>query len=143
MTTTTERLVDRQVEQVLLEAATRAPSVHNSQPWRFVVGPRRITVHADPERQLRVADAPGRALLVSCGAAVMNLRVAAEHLGFHPRVRILPAPDDPTLVATLDVDHRHDPREVAWRTSTRRSRRAGPTATRSRTAGCPSRCWPR
>jgi hypothetical protein len=107
MTTTTERLVDRQVEQVLLEAATRAPSVHNSQPWRFVVGPRRIAVHADPERQLRVADAPGRALLVSCGAAVMNLRVAAEHLGFHPRVRILPAPDDPTHVATLDVDHRH------------------------------------
>jgi hypothetical protein len=107
MATTTERLVDQQVEQVLLEAATRAPSVHNSQPWRFVVGPRRITVHADPERQLRVADAPGRALLVSCGAALMNLRVAAEHLGFHPRVRILPAPDDPTLVATVDVDHRH------------------------------------
>jgi Nitroreductase family len=107
MTTTTERLVDRQVEQVLLEAATRAPSVHNSQPWRFAVGPRRIAVHADPGRQLRVADAPGRALLVSCGAAVMNLRVAAEHLGFHPRVRVLPAPDDPTLVAVLDVDHRH------------------------------------
>jgi nitroreductase len=109
MTTTTERLVDRQVEQVLLEAATRAPSVHNSQPWRFEVGPRRITVYADPERQLRVADAPGRALLVSCGAAVMNLRVAAEHLGFHPRVRVLPSPDDPTLVAVLDVDHRHQP----------------------------------
>ena len=109
MTTTTERLVDRQVEQVLLEAATRAPSVHNSQPWRFTVGPCRIAVHADPERQLRVADAPGRALLVSCGAAVMNLRVAAEHLGFHPRVRLLPAPDDPTLVAVLEVDHRHHP----------------------------------
>ncbi len=107
MTTTTERLVDRQVEQVLLEAATRAPSVHNSQPWRFTVGPCRIAVHADPERQLRVADAPGRALLVSCGAAVMNLRVAAEHLGFHPRLRVLPAPDDPTLVAVLEVDHRH------------------------------------
>jgi nitroreductase len=107
MTTTTERLVDRQVEQVLLEAATRAPSVHNSQPWRFVVGPRQIAVHADPERQLRVADAPGRAMLVSCGAAVMNLRVAAEHLGFHPRLRVLPAPDDPTLVAVLEVDHRH------------------------------------
>jgi hypothetical protein len=110
MTTTTERLVDRQVEEVLLEAATRAPSVHNSQPWRFAVGPGRIAVHADPERQLRVADAPGRALLVSCGAAVMNLRVAAEHLGFHPRVRVLPVPDDPTLVAVLEFDHRHQPR---------------------------------
>jgi nitroreductase len=107
MTIRTERLIDGQVEHALLEAATRAPSVHNSQPWRFVVGRRRITVHADAERQLRVVDAPGRSLLVSCGAAVMNLRVAAEHLGFHPRVRILPAPDDPTLVATLDVDHRH------------------------------------
>jgi hypothetical protein len=107
MTTATEHLVDRQVEQVLLEAATRAPSVHNSQPWRFEVAPRRISVFADTGRQLRIADAPGRSLLISCGAALLNLRVAAEHLGFHPRVRILPSPDDPGLVAIVDVDHRH------------------------------------
>jgi nitroreductase len=99
-------LVDEQVRRKLLEAATAAPSIHNSQPWRFLVGPRRIELYADPRRQLHIADADGRSLLISCGAALFNLRVAAEHLGFHPRVRLLPS-KDPTLAATVDVDHRH------------------------------------
>jgi nitroreductase len=90
----------------LLHAATLAPSLHNSQPWAFVVGPRQIEVYADAARQLHNADPTGRALLVSCGAAVFNLRVAAEHLGFHPRVRLTPDPADPTLVAIVDVQHR-------------------------------------
>jgi nitroreductase len=95
------------VERLLLEAATAAPSVHNSQPWQFAVGPRRIELYADASRQLRFADASGRSLLISCGAALFNLRVAADHLGFHPRVRLLPSRTDPTLVATAEVDHRH------------------------------------
>jgi hypothetical protein len=71
-----------------------------------MVEPRRIALYADPRRQLHVADGSGRSLLISCGAALFNLRVAAEHLGFHPRARLLPS-DDPTLVATVEVDHRH------------------------------------
>ena len=37
----------------------------------------------------------------------MNLRVAAEHLGFRPRVRVLPSSTDPTLVAAVQLDDRH------------------------------------
>jgi nitroreductase len=98
-------LVNEPVRRTLLEAATAAPSIHNSQPWRFVVGPRNIELYADPQRQLRVADASGRSLLISCGAALFNLRVAAEHGGIHPRVRLLPS-ENPLLVASVDVDHR-------------------------------------
>jgi nitroreductase len=94
-------------EFALLAAAVAAPSLHNSQPWRFAVGSRRVEVYADPTRQLRQADPAGRSLLIGCGAALFNLRVAAEHLGFYPRARILPDPDDPTFVARIDVDHRH------------------------------------
>lgn len=99
-------LIDESVERTMLEAAVAAPSIHNSQPWRFLVGPRRIELYADPARQLRIADASGRSLLISCGAALFDMRVAPEHLGFHPRVRLLPT-DNPILVATLEVDHRH------------------------------------
>jgi nitroreductase len=99
-------LIDESVECTLLEAAVAAPSIHNSQPWRFQIGPRRIELYADPARQLRIADSNGRSLLISCAAALFNLRVAAEHLGFHPRVRLLPSAD-PIQVATVDVDHRH------------------------------------
>ena len=95
------------VTNILLRAATLAPSLHNSQPWAFAVGARRVEVFADPSRQLRKADPTGRSLLISCGAALFNLRVAAEHLNFHPHVRVLPDDDDPTLVAVLEVDHPH------------------------------------
>lgn len=100
-------LIDDDVAVALVEAAAAAPSVHNSQPWQFLVGERHVDVFADPDRHLRVADGSGRSLLISCGAAVLNLRVAADHLGFHPRVRLLPTPDDPTHVARVEVDHRH------------------------------------
>lgn len=95
------------VADLLLRAAVRAPSVHNSQPWAFAVGDSHVEVYADFSRRLRRSDEPGRALLMSCGAALFNLRVAAEHLGFHPRVRVLPDPDDPTLVAIVAMTHRH------------------------------------
>lgn len=107
MSTRTPVLIDGTVRQVLIEAATLAPSVHNSQPWLFGVGARRIELYADPSRQLRITDGLGRSLMISCGAALLNLRVAAAHLGFHPRVRVLPSATDPTLVAVVDVDHRH------------------------------------
>ncbi|MEO7980641.1 MAG: hypothetical protein ABI807_07100 [Sporichthyaceae bacterium] len=74
---------------------------------RAVQGPRHVELYADASRQLPNADPTGRSLLVSCGSALFNLRVAAEHLGFHPRVRALPDDADPTLVAVTEVDHPH------------------------------------
>ncbi|MDQ1618473.1 MAG: hypothetical protein QOE19_1042 [Actinomycetota bacterium] len=91
----------------LLRSAALAPSVHNSQPWAFAVGARHVELYADPSRQLRNADPLGHSLLISCGAALFNLRVAAEHLGFRPRVRVLPDPGDATLVAVVELSSRH------------------------------------
>jgi nitroreductase len=92
-----------QHEGLLLTAATSAPSLHNSQPWSFGIDNGHITVYADPSRQLTRSDPAGRSLLISCGAALFNLRVAAEHLGYHPRVRLLPDPADQTLVARVTL----------------------------------------
>src|SRR6478735_8783845 len=100
-------LLTEQDAELLLTGATRAPSLHNTQPWAFAVGSRHVELYADASRQLPRSDPSGRALLISCGAALFNLRVAAGHLGLHPRVRLLPDDDDPTLVALLEVDHRH------------------------------------
>ena len=93
--TRSARLLDEDVATALVEAASAAPSVHNSQPWIFTVGERTVDLHADPARHLAVSDGSGRSLLISCGAALFNLRVAADHLGFHPRVRILPTQGRP------------------------------------------------
>ena len=60
--------------------ATRAPSIHNTQPWRFVLTADALELWADRRRQLATADLDGRALLVSCGGALhlAGLGLAAQ-----------------------------------------------------------------
>ncbi len=67
--------------------ATWAPSVHNTQPWRFVIGHGALEVHADYSRQLRVLDPIGRQLVISCGCAVFNARVSLAADGWPAEVR--------------------------------------------------------
>ena len=68
--------VDRRTVRAAIELASRAPSVHNSQPWRWMVGPHSVHLYADLRRWLPATDADGRDLVVSCGAALHHLRVA-------------------------------------------------------------------
>jgi hypothetical protein len=75
----------------LISVAARAPSVHNTQPWRFKVSSGAIELHADPRRKLGV-DPVGREMLISCGAALFGLRLAVRSLGYQPVVELLPEP---------------------------------------------------
>jgi hypothetical protein len=85
----------------LLEAASRAPSLHNSQPWRFRVEPDVIELWADPERALPAADPTGREQRVACGAALYNLRLALQGCGVRPLVTLQSDPDRPDLLASV------------------------------------------
>jgi hypothetical protein len=78
----------------LIETAARAPSVHNTQPWRFRASDYAIDLYADPRRKLRV-DRDGREMVISCGAALFGLRLAVRSLGYLPLVE--PFPDPPRL----------------------------------------------
>jgi nitroreductase len=71
--------------QYLIASAARAPSVHNSQPWRFRVSQDAIELWSDPRRRTW-SDASGREMLISCGAALYGLRLAVRSLGFQPVV---------------------------------------------------------
>jgi hypothetical protein len=75
----------------LIATAARAPSVQNTQPWRFRVGEYAIELYADPGRKLQV-DPVGREMLISCGAALYGLRLAVRSLGYLPVVEPLPDP---------------------------------------------------
>lgn len=86
-----------------LEAATRAPSVHNTQPWLFRPRGAAIDVLIDPRRQLKIADPDGREMHVSVGAALLNLRAAIHAAGRQPHVRLLPDQHQPDVVATVTI----------------------------------------
>ncbi|WP_020549006.1 Acg family FMN-binding oxidoreductase [Embleya scabrispora] len=99
----------------LAAAGGAAPSLHNSQPWFFrsTGDGRGIAVYADRTRAVPLTDPDGRAMHISVGAAVFNLRVAAARLGRDPRVTLLPHDADPQPAAVLDLSrfaHTADPR---------------------------------
>jgi len=88
------------------DRARRAPSVHNTQPWRFDLHGTELDVYRDPSRQLRVIDPAGRQLMISCGCAVFNARAALAAAGFEAELTEFPDPRRPDLVAALDIDGR-------------------------------------
>jgi hypothetical protein len=92
-----------EVVAFLIDAASQAPSVHNTQPWWFGVRGSRLTLHADGDRRLEVADPDGREMFISCGAALFTLRLAARHLGHVAEERLWPDPERTTLLADVDI----------------------------------------
>jgi nitroreductase len=93
----------------LLRAAAAAPSMHNTQPWRFRVRPGRRTIEllADRARQLPYSDPDARAVHIACGAALFNLRLAAAVAGWQVAVQLLPDPGRPLLLATVRLSGRY------------------------------------
>ena len=89
--------------EFLVATAARAPSLHNTQPWRFRAGSHGLELIADPDRVLRVLDPGGREMLVSCGAALFGLRLAVRQAGYLPVIRLLPDPAQPALLARVQL----------------------------------------
>ena len=85
-----ETLTEDEVAKYVVAAAVWAPSVHNTQPWRFTARGQQISLCADAERQLRVADPDGREMMISCGAVLFTARLALRSLGYLPEVCLLP-----------------------------------------------------
>lgn len=81
--------------------AGRAPSVLNTQPWRFRLAGNALELHADGERALRILDPAGREMLISCGSALYGLRLAVRQLGYVPVVSLLPDPSQQGLLARI------------------------------------------
>ncbi|BCJ48928.1 NAD(P)H nitroreductase [Actinoplanes sp. NBRC 14428] len=88
-----------------LAAAARtslhAPSVFNTQPWRWRIAGDTMTLRADRSRALAATDPDGRLLLLSCGAALHHARVALAAAGHQAAVERLPEPGDPDLLARI------------------------------------------
>jgi nitroreductase len=79
-----------ELSRALIGAAVLAPSHWNSQPWRWEVDQGAIRLVADVSRALPVTDPDRRGMMVSLGAALENLLVAARAYGLRPNVAYFP-----------------------------------------------------
>ena len=100
----------------LLEPVQRAPSVHNTQPWYFrIVADDRIDICArfgdgagteftmNGNGRLPVSPALRRELIISCGAALYNLRLAIRVTGHDVAVWMLPGDCGPLVLASVEI----------------------------------------
>ncbi|KOX10379.1 Acg family FMN-binding oxidoreductase [Micromonospora profundi] len=95
---------ERQLTTALAEAAAtagHAPSVHNTQPWRWRVLPEALELRTVADRRLSATDPEGRLLAISCGAALQHARLALAAEGWRAVVQRMPDPGDPELLARL------------------------------------------
>ncbi len=100
--TTTEALA-------LSNAATvagHAPSIHNTQPWRWRLTDNELDLYLDHSRGLEATDPDSRLAVLSCGAALHHALVSLAAAGWHALLARLPDPDHPDHLAQLRLDHR-------------------------------------
>ncbi len=97
---------DNDTLRAAIELAVRAPSIHNTQPWRWLIGDQSVHLFADRARQVPAVDPDGRELVVSCGAALHHFRVALAALSWVCAVHRLPNPGTPDLRASLEFQLR-------------------------------------
>lgn len=98
--------------RTVVELASLAPSVHNTQPWRFSWDGTALSVYEDPTRALPVLDPDGRERRISCGSAVLMARIAFAQLGYAVETSLRGAPRDPQLLARIAVTGRAEASEA-------------------------------
>jgi nitroreductase len=102
------RWTDEEMTTVV-EAVRRAPSVHNIQPWLLEFSAGDVHLFERFDLGLPQHDPMGRDRLMSCGAALTNLRLAVRALGRSERWTPFPDPARPDEVARVRTTGRHTP----------------------------------
>ena len=101
MVNMSEADVDIDVIKQAVQLACRAPSLHNSQPWRWVAEGARLDLFSEPSRIGRSSDSTGREVLISCGAVLDHLRVAMTAAGWKTNVDRFPNPNNLKHLASI------------------------------------------
>jgi nitroreductase len=85
------------------EFAGLAPSIHNTQPWRWRLAGSTLELRAARQRQLGVTDPVAHLLLISCGAALYHAVTALSAEGWRAEVRRIPDRADDDLLAAVSL----------------------------------------
>lgn len=73
----------------MLEYSVKAPSGHNTQPWKFKINDTNIEVYPNLDKELPLVDSNHRELYISLGCAVENICISANEFGYNHKTEIL------------------------------------------------------
>lgn len=93
-------MVGIEVIKDAVRLACRAPSLHNTQPWLWVVDDGELQLFLDPSRVM-LSDPSAREALIGCGAALDHLQVAMAAGGWESHIDRFPNPNDPNHLASI------------------------------------------
>jgi len=97
-----DTMVETEVIRDAVRLACRAPSLHNSQPWRWIVEDATVHLFLAPRQVVRSTDGSGREAIISCGAVLDHFRVAMAAAGWTANVSRFPNPNNLLHVASMD-----------------------------------------
>ncbi|MEU4424767.1 nitroreductase [Actinoplanes sp. NPDC024001] len=113
----------REALESAARASLRAPSVFNTQPWKWRLTGEVLELASDPGRRLGVTDAEGRLLLLSCGGVLHHARITLAAAGWHSVVQRFPEERRPDLLARISVAGAGEPDPLAQNLAAAISRR--------------------
>ncbi|MUL85133.1 MULTISPECIES: Acg family FMN-binding oxidoreductase [unclassified Mycolicibacterium] len=99
-----DTMLDSAVITSAVRLASRAPSLHNTQPWRLVADGAGLHLHLDPSRVVTATDRSAREAIISCGVLLDHVRVAMAAAGWATSVDRFPNPNDLDHLATLQFE---------------------------------------
>ncbi len=97
-----DTMVDAEVIKSAVQLACRAPSLHNSQPWRWVADCGSLKLFLDRDRVVHSTDRSGREAIISCGVVLDHLRVATAAAGWTVTVDRFPNPNNLDHLASVE-----------------------------------------
>ena len=96
--------VSEEIVRYIVEAGIHAPSGDNAQPWKFSWGENKIYLYLDPDADRSFFNVRQIASIISCGAVLENMRIAATAFGLEGKVTHVPATNRPELMAVLELE---------------------------------------
>ena len=87
----------------LVKAGAQAPSGDNCQPWKFDMRENRIDLFLDPLKDESFFNVNQIASLISCGAVIENIKIAASALGLNTRIESFEPKKNDNQVAGIDL----------------------------------------
>ena len=95
--------ISQKTMNFLVKAGAQAPSGDNCQPWKFDMRENRIDLFLDPLKDESFFNVNQIASLISCGAVIENIKIAASALGLNTRIESFEPKKNDNLVAGIDL----------------------------------------